>query len=394
MTSPRRARRRALATRLLAGQAVVLVAGALTVGLVAALVGPPIFHEHLLQAGHPPDSPELDHIELAYRDASLVSLSLGLAISLLAAGAVSWFLARLLRRPLAQLSDAARELARGHYATRVPDVGSGTELDTLAESFNLMASRLEGVEDTRRQLLSDLAHELRTPIATLSAYHEGLGDGVITLTPETATVLAQQTERLARLAADIDEVSRAEEGRLALTRSPVNVLDLLRAAADTVHDPYLSQGVDLRIDPGQATELVADVDPTRVGQVLTNVLSNALRHTGPHGTVTMTAHREGPEVVLQVRDDGEGIAASQLPHIFERFYRGDGARGRDRSGSGIGLTISKAIVDAHGGTISATSDGPGTGTTFQIALPAPQPQQHEVHTRSEGPASPSTPHKS
>jgi signal transduction histidine kinase len=386
-------RRHALATRLLAGQAVVLLAGALTVGLVAALVGPPIFHEHLLQTGHPEDSPELVHIELAYRDASFISLSLGLVISLLAAGAVSWFLARLLRRPLGLVTDAARELARGHYATRVPDVGSGTELDTLATSFNLMASRLEGVEDTRRRLLSDLAHELRTPIATLAAYHEGLTDGVITLTPEARTVLLEQTERLARLADDIDEVSKAEEGRLVLTRAPVQAADLLRAAADTVHDPYRTGGVDLHVEAPSA-DLVADADRTRVGQVLTNVLSNALRHTGHGGTVTLSAYQDGSEVVLQVRDDGEGIAPNQLPHVFERFYRGDSARSRDRSGSGIGLTISKAIVDAHGGTIEATSDGPGTGATFRIALPSAQHEDgREGHARSVEPASPSNLHK-
>ncbi|MFK5635441.1 sensor histidine kinase [Ornithinimicrobium sp. LYQ103] len=394
MTPRRPMRRHALATRLLAGQAVVLLAGALTVGLVAALVGPPIFHEHLLQTGHPQDSPELAHIELAYRDASFISLSLGLLISLLAAGAVSWFLARLLRRPLGLVTDAARELARGHYATRVPDVGSGTELDTLATSFNVMASRLEGVEDTRRRLLSDLAHELRTPIATLAAYHEGLTDGVITLTPEARTVLVEQTERLARLADDLDEVSRAEEGRLALTRAPVLAADLLRAAADSVRDPYRSGGVDLRVDVDPAPDLLVDADRTRVGQVLTNVLSNALRHTGPGGTVTLSAHRDGAEVVLQVRDDGEGIAATQLPHVFERFYRGDSARSRDRSGSGIGLTISKAIVDAHGGTIDATSAGAGTGATFRIALPSPQHGNgREGHARSDEPVSPSNLHK-
>lgn len=371
MTARRPMRRHALATRLLAGQAVVLLAGALTVGLVAALVGPPIFREHLLQTGHPPDSPEIGHIELAYRDASFISLSLGLVISLLAAGAVTWCLARLLRRPLGEVTDAARKLASGHYTSRVPDLGSGTELDTLAEAFNLMASRLEGVEDTRRRLLSDLAHELRTPIATLAAYHEGLTDGVITLTPEARAVLVQQTDRLARLADDIDEVSKAEEGRLDLTRAHVPVRDLLRAAADTVNDHYRSQGVNLRTNIEQTPDLVVDVDRTRVGQVLTNVLMNAARHAGAGGTVTMTAYPDGAEVVLQVQDDGEGIAANQLPHIFERFYRGDSARTRERSGSGIGLTISKAIVDAHGGTISARSDGQGTGATFDIVLPTP-----------------------
>jgi two-component system sensor histidine kinase BaeS len=205
-----------LATRLLAGQAIVLVAGALTVGLVAAVIGPPIFHQHLLEAGHQQNSPELVHIEMAYRDSSLISVGIGLLISLLAAGAVTWFLTRRLRRPLEQVTHAARELTMGHYAIRVPAIAAGTELETLAAAFNTMAARLDSVEDTRRRMLSDLAHELRTPIATISAYHEGLHDGVTSLGPESRAALEEQTQRLARLADDIDEVSTAEEGRLAL----------------------------------------------------------------------------------------------------------------------------------------------------------------------------------
>ncbi|WP_131103848.1 sensor histidine kinase [Ornithinimicrobium sufpigmenti] len=363
---------RGLATRLLIGQTIVLLAGALTVGLVAAVVGPPIFRNHLLQAGHPEGSPELAHIELAYQDASRISLGWGLLISLLAAGAVTWVLARLLRRPLTELTHAARELARGHYAARVSITGSGTELDTLASAFNVMAVRLEGVEDTRRRLLSDLAHELRTPIATLAAYHEGLTDGIIDLGPEARAVLTEQTARLARLADDIDEVSRAEEGRLVLDRRPVSVAELYSAAADALREPYATKGVHLQTEGSRVLEdVLVEVDPGRVGQVLTNLLTNALRHTPTGGTVSLAAYRDGSEVVLTVRDDGEGITAAQLPHVFERFYRGDSARNRERSGSGIGLTISKAIIDAHGGSITASSDGPRQGATFSVSLPAP-----------------------
>ena len=153
---------------------------------------------------------------MAYRDSSLISVGIGLLISLLAAGAVTWFLTRRLRRPLEQVTHAARELTLGHYATRVPAIAAGTELETLAAAFNTMAARLDSVEDTRRRMLSDLAHELRTPIATISAYHEGLHDGVTSLGPESRAALEEQTQRLARLADDIDEVSTAEEGRLAL----------------------------------------------------------------------------------------------------------------------------------------------------------------------------------
>lgn len=368
-TTTKPPRTRGLATRLLAGQSMVLLAGALTTALVAMLVGPPIFHYHLLQSGHEENTPELVHIERGYLQASLISLGVGLLIALIAATAVTWFLTRRLRHPLEQMTGAARELSRGHYATRVPDVGSGTELDTLAEAFNAMASRLEGTEDTRRRMLSDLAHELRTPIATLDAYHDGLHDGIADIGPESRAVLAEQTHRLARLADDIDEVSRAEEGRLGLDARPHAVSDLLWAAHDALREPYTDKGVNLLVDTTGSAGLQVSVDRTRIAQVLANLLTNALRHTPPGGIVTLAASRDGGEATLTVRDNGDGIPADQLAHVFERFYRGDTARTRDRSGSGIGLTISKALVDAHGGNITATSDGPGRGAEFTVYLP-------------------------
>ena len=371
-TTKEQPRTRGLATRLLVGQSMVLLAGAVTTGLVAMLVGPPIFHYHLLQSGHEENSPELVHIEMGYLQASLISLGVGLLIALIAATAVTWFLPRRLRHPLEQMARAARELSRGHYATRVPEVGSGTELDTLAEAFNAMAARLEGTEDTRRRMLSDLAHELRTPIATLDAYHDGLHDGIADVGPESRAVLAEQTHRLARLADDIDEVSRAEEGRLTLDLHPHAVSDLLWAAHDALREPYADKGVNLLVDTSGSAGLTVAVDRTRIAQVLANLLTNALRHTPPAGTVTLSAARDGRdgrEATLTVRDNGDGIPTEQLPHVFERFYRGDTARTRDRTGSGIGLTISKALIDAHGGNLTATSDGPGHGAEFTAYLP-------------------------
>ncbi|KYH45576.1 MULTISPECIES: ATP-binding protein [Actinomycetes] len=366
--APSRAWPRGLAGRLLAGQTIVLLAGALTAGLVATLVGPPIFHDHLLQSGHRENSPELAHIEMAYRDASLISVGGALLISLLAATAVSWFLTRRLRDPLNQITGAARELSRGHYGTRVPSMGAGTELETLADTFNDMAARLEGVEDTRRRMLSDLAHELRTPIATLSAYHEGLHDGVAQLGPESRTALAEQTGRLARLADDIDEVSTAEEGRLGLDRQDIPLATLLWAAHEGMRDHYADKGVNLVVDTDAIAGLHVTVDRNRIGQVLTNLLSNALRHTPVGGTVTIVGGRADREATITVADNGEGLTTEQLAHAFERFYRGDSARTRDRTGSGIGLTISKAIVDAHGGSLTADSPGLGQGASFTITL--------------------------
>ncbi len=361
--------RETLAGRLMLGQTIVLLASVLTAGLIASMVGPEIFHYHLLRSGSTANSPELGHIELAYREANALVLGVALLTSLVCAMVVTWLVSRPLRQSLNELTDAARELSRGHYARRVPVAGGGSELDTFASAFNSMAGRLEDVEATRRRLLSDLAHELRTPIATLTVYHEGLYDGVTDLNADTRNVLTAQTDRLARLAEDIDDVSRAEEGRLRLDRQPHQVQELITTTTDSIRTRYDDKGVDLVIDAPDESDLTIDVDSDRLGQVLGNLLNNALRHTPPGGRVTITTRSEPDEVAIIVTDTGEGIPPAQLPHVFERFYRGDTARGRDQSGSGIGLTISKAIIDAHGGTITAHSDGPGHGARFEILLP-------------------------
>lgn len=361
--------RETLAGRLMLGQTIVLIASILTAGLIASMVGPLIFHDHLVQSGDTANSPELGHIELAYREANALVLGVALLTSLVCAMVVTWLVSRPLQRSLHELTDAARELSRGHYARRVPVVGAGAELDTFASAFNSMASRLEDVEGTRRRLLSDLAHELRTPIATLTVYHDGLFDGVTDLGANTRNVLTAQTDRLARLAEDIDDVSRAEEGRLRLNPQPHQVADLIKTSTEGLRARYADKGVDLVVVTTNAPGLTVDVDTDRIGQVLGNLLTNALRHTPTGGRVTVTAHHEPTEVAIAITDTGEGILPAHLPHVFERFYRGDTARNRERSGSGIGLTISKAIIDAHGGTITAHSDGPGHGARFEILLP-------------------------
>lgn len=351
------------------GQTIVLLASVLTAGLVASLVGPPIFHDHLVEAGHTARSPELTHIEAAYREASAIALGVALLLSLLCALVVSWLVSRRLRRSLHDLTETAREVSQGRYGRRAPVTGGGSELDSFAVAFNSMASRLQDVEATRRRLLSDLAHELGTPIATLSAYHEGLADGVIELDADARAVLVSQTARLSRLAEDIDDVSRAEEGRLRLELSRQPLEDLITAALDGARTAFAEKGVDLVRSPGGGAVVVC-VDPSRIGQVLGNLLTNALRHTPAGGRVMLGASRSGEnEVAIRVSDTGEGITEEQLSHVFERFFRGDSARDRDRSGSGIGLTISRAIVLAQGGTITASSDGPGHGASFEILLP-------------------------
>lgn len=366
-------------------QVLVLVASILTAGLVALFVGPPLFHQHLLEAGHPANSPELTHIEQAYRDASVVSLGVALLIALVCAAGVTWHITRRLQAPLLVLTDAARELSRGHLATRVPESGSGPEFDTLGSAFNRMAGQLQQTEDTRRRLLSDLAHELTTPITTLKLCCEGLREGVTVWDEDTDRVITEQTDRLARLTKDIKDVSRAEEGRMALEPEVVPVSELIRSAAHAQRETFSRHHINLVTEADNASGLAVNVDRRRMGQVLDNLLDNALRHTPPDGSVRLFARQSGNEVEIIVADTGEGIPPDQLAHIFERFYRGDTARDRDRGGSGIGLTISRAIIDAHGGGLTGASEGPGRGATLTVALPIspktphrapPPPTQH------------------
>ncbi|APX34594.1 two-component sensor histidine kinase [Brachybacterium sp. P6-10-X1] len=350
------------------GQLIVLLAGALTITVLTVIIGPAVFHYHLLQTDLPVGSAELVHIERAYRDALALALGVGLVVALLAAGLVTWNLARRLRQTLHGLTTAVDELSRGHYSTRVPSVGAGTELDSLAATLNDMAARLDAVEETRRQLLSDLAHELRTPIATLSAHHEAMADGVIE--PEaTMPILAGQTVRLSRLADDISEVSRAEEGQLPLQLHPLAVDDLLASALKEWEERFETAGVALRRETALPDSVAIHADPDRLAQVLGNLLSNALRHTSPGGAVTLSATTHGSTVEIAVADDGEGFTAEDRSRLFERFFRADSSRTRENSGSGIGLTISRALLDAHGGTMTAASEGPGRGATFTIRLP-------------------------
>jgi signal transduction histidine kinase len=355
-----------LGTRLFVAQAAALVAIVVTAGLVAAIIGPPLFHDHLIQAGHPTDSAEVPHIEQAFADAGVLSLTVGLMVALVCALAVTWYLTGRIGKPLGTLTRAARRMSTGDYDIRVTVEGAGPELSTLARAFNQMAERLGNTESTRRRLLSDLAHELRTPIATLSAHLEGLADGVTVWDDTTQRILANQTDRLVRLARDLDEVSRAEEGRITLDPGEQSLAALVGHAVDQLHPRYADKSVSLSAQTDD-TEVI--VDPQRIAQVLGNLLTNALRHTPPGGQVTVKGQRRADTVAITVADTGEGMTADQLAHVFERFYRGDTAREADKAGSGIGLTIARAIAEAHGGTLTAASPGPGQGATFTLTLP-------------------------
>ena len=356
-----------IAVRLLLAQTIVLVAGAATAAIVAAIVGPPLFREHLHRAGVPHASTEQFHAEEAYTYATAISVGFALAVALIIALIVTWYFSRRLQRSIAEVSSAATAVANGRYDIRVSQPGLGEDFQSLARAFNQMAERLESVESTRRQLFGDLAHEIRTPVSVVEAYLEAVEDGVRTLDPDTIAMLREQTRRLVRFSDDFAALAKAEEGRVA---APVWIApdELISTAVAASVDRYDSKGVTL------TTQIPANLprfwaDPQRIAQVLANLLDNALRHTPPTGRVEVAASSDEERLTIRISDTGEGITAEHLPHVFERFYRADSARDRNHGGAGIGLAIAKALVEAHGGQITAASRGPGTGTSFTITLP-------------------------
>ena len=358
-----------MSAKLLASQLLVVVAGAGTLLLVALSVGPGIFHHHIRDAlGYvPPDVAR--HLDMAYNTATVISLSIAVGAAVLMALVVSLVVSARVVRPVRVLAGAAQRIARGAHSARVPVRGTD-ELAQLAGAFNEMAASLERAEQIRRQLLADVAHELRNPLATVESYVEALSDGVLAADEENWGAIRAETTRLNRLVNDLQEVSRAEAHELDLHRTFVAPGEMVQAAVKAAAPAFQAKHVALEshIEPGLPA---IELDRERMGEVLANLLANALRHTPPGGAVKVSVAQRPDAVEFDVADNGEGIAAEHLDRVFERFYRVDPARTRATGGTGIGLAIVRAIVEAHGGSITATSDGPGRGTTFTVTMPIP-----------------------
>lgn len=360
-------RRIRLATRLFLTQSLVVISGALTLVLVAVAVAPGLFRQRVSHAMGPGMmAPELDR---SLGIALLLSLAIAVSAALVIALAVSWFTTDRLTRPIKDTVAAATRIADGDYAARVPDSRLGVEFASLDNAFNRMARALQDTSRRRRELLADLAHELRTPVATLDGFLEAVEDGVIATEPETWRTMREQTARLGRLVDDVDRLSRAEEGELDLRPRRLDADDVIADAVRAASAAYQDVGVTLHHQRAPIAPSV-QADPDRLQEILHNLLNNAARHTPPGGTVTVAATTVGGEVRISVSDTGVGIAPEHLPHVFERFYRADPARSRRTGGSGIGLTIARALARAHGGDLHAASAGPGRGAIFTLVLPS------------------------
>jgi len=292
-----------------------------------------------------------------------------LVAGLLAAGialVVARWLARGMTQPLRDMAAAAHRMETGDYTTRV-HTRSRDEVGQLAAAFNRMSAELQNLEQSRRDLVANVSHELKTPIAAIRAHLENLLDGVEHPDPHTLQVMLTQTERLSRLIEQLLELSRLESGELTLQREDVPLAPLVTQVLSEIDVARSDSGV--AVESALPEDLPAvDADRERVHQVLFNLLDNAVRFTPSGGAVTVSAQRHNGSVEVRVADTGVGIPPEHLPRLFERFYRADPARSREDGGTGIGLAIARSVVEAHGGHIRAESEL-GKGSVFTFDLP-------------------------
>lgn len=355
-----------LASRLMLAQVFVVAVGAVTPVIAAAFLAPRLFHLHLVAAGVTHDT-VARHAESAFLSALGLAVGLGFVMSLVAAGIVSWVLVRRIAAPIELLAQATHDVAAGLYDVEIPSASFSAELDDLAQSFDGMARRLAETGATRTRMLADLAHEVRTPLATLQAYIDGLEDGVIRADACAWTTMRCQIDRLRRLADDIRAVAQAETQHVEL--EPMDGCDVVHTATMAAMPRFRAKGVLLDMHLCTEPCHIAG-DALRLQQLLANLLDNALRHTPTGGSVSVDCAERNEQFEVTVTDTGDGIPPAQIDAIFERLHRVDPSRtNNDGSGSGLGLTIARAIVRAHRGTIEAHSGGPGRGARFSVRLP-------------------------
>jgi len=373
-SSLRRTKALPLASRLFLSHLLVMIVGVVSLVIIGKLSSPRLFILHLQQL-------EGRNVSLRYARAYLVdgfetawnhSTFWSVIVGATAAGVLSYWVSKRIMQPLTQIKQITQKFAAGQLDARLPP-NEIPELNQLATSFNRMAASLENVEHRRRELVSDLTHELRTPLTVLRGYLEELAADRIEATPAVYQQLAKETRRLERLINDLQELSKAEAGYLPIKLQSVNLRPLLESLVQKFSDQLLEDGPRLRLDcPEQLPTVRADID--RVEQILVNLLGNALTYTNT-GSITIRVCQELdstnsrlPRLWIAVTDTGIGIAPEDLPHVFERFWRAEKSRNQHTGGTGIGLAISKRLIELQGGQIEVKSQL-GKGSTFQFSLP-------------------------
>jgi len=288
-----------------------------------------------------------------------------LIVSGAAAGGLSYWISQRIVKPLLRMERITQQFAAGHFDEQMP-MNLTPELNQLAMSFNRMAASLKEVEKRRRELISDVTHELRTPLTIVRGYLEQLADGTIEPSPEIYQRLTRVTTRLERLVNDLQELSKAEAGSLSIKLRPTNLRPLLEVLVKRLSEQLLEGGPVLRLESPFVLPLVL-ADPDRVEQILVNLLGNAIRYTD-QGAIMLRVWSEPQQLWIAVVDTGQGIAPEDLPYIFERFWRAEQSRFQHPGGTGIGLAITRRLVELQGGQIKVESKL-NRGSTFQFSLP-------------------------
>lgn len=369
-----------LRARLFLSHLVVMVVGLSTLVTIGKLYSPWLFVLHL-------EKLQVRGLDVRYMRRQLVegfdsAWSRGAFWSVIVggttAGGLSYLVSKRIVEPLIQMERITGRFASGNLEERVPQ-NEIPELNRLADSFNQMAEDLKGVEQRRRDLVSDLTHELRTPLTVLEGYLEGLADGTIEASSEVYQRLARETTRLNRLVNDLQELSKAEAGYLPIHAKSLNLRPLLASLVQKFSDQLLEGTTVLKLDCCVDLPCVM-ADSERVEQIIINLIGNALRYT-PHGSVTIQAWQDSDKIWVAVVDTGQGISSDDLPRVFERFWRSDRSRDRSSGGTGIGLAISRRLVELQKGTIEAESKL-GQGSTFRFSLPIAEPTRRSLEVRS------------
>lgn len=285
---------------------------------------------------------------------------------------MTFILSRRTLSPMRALTASARSIGRGDFSHRV-EIRDRGDMGELAKAFNTMANDLERLEKLRRDLVADTAHELRTPLSNLRGYLEAIRDGVVTPDPQTIDSLNEEVALLTRLVNDLQELALADAGQLKMVFQEEDVREIVNQSAAAVKASALAKGLSLTVKVADEP-LPCSIDAQRIRQVLHNLLSNAIIHTPSGGTIVVEAKRTDSFIEMSVADDGEGIPEDELSNVFERFYRVDKSRSRSTGGHGLGLTIAKRIVEAHGGSIEASSKV-GEGSRFAFTIPVVVPER-------------------
>lgn len=355
----------------MAANLLVLAAGGLAFSVTFRLLASEIFDDRIRRGqsvsggpGGPPGSAGTGQSLLdTFGESVDIALLVSLAVGVIAAGIVAWIVTQRMTRPIETIRSATRAIAAGNYSHRVVDADI-VELDALGHDVNHLAQTLEDTEERRARLLSDVTHELRTPLASIDGFVEGTMDGVFS-TEEMYVAVTDETARLVRLVEDLSVLSKTAEHSLNLESTPVPLSTVAVTAADQLRPQYADRSVRMDVDIG--SDPIVMGDERRLVQIVSNLLANALGHVDEGGAVRLVVTDDGSAATISVSDNGDGIRAEDVERVFDRFFRG--ANAKRRAGTGLGLSVARGIAEAHGGTLVATSDGLGHGATFTLTVP-------------------------